>query len=90
MQYEGAPAQSATQEDEPSSSSGATMVVDWHSSGSHEGSQEEECAELAPEHFLNFSFKNLELLEERNLEMAESSFHDLRSEFAVADIDPYE
>ncbi|CAL8463108.1 g2642 [Coccomyxa elongata] len=73
---------------EVSSSSGVTMMVDWHSSGSHGGSQEEDCSTLSPEHFLNFSFKNLELLEERNLEMAETSFEDLRSEFASTD--PYE
>lgn len=63
-------------------------MVDWRSSGSHEGSQEEDCSALSPEHFLNFSFKNLELLGERNLEMAESSFEELRTEFATAD--PYE
>ncbi len=73
---------------EVSSSSGITVVVDWHSSGSHGGSQAEDSSTLSPEHFLNFSFKNLELLEERNLEMAETSFEGLRSEFAS--IDPYD
>lgn len=87
MQGEGeTPEKSASQE--VSSSSGITVMVDWHSSGSHGGSQEEDCSALSPEHFLNFSFKNLELLEERNLEMAESAFEGLRSEFATTD--PYE
>ncbi len=73
---------------EECSSSGATVMVDWRSSGSHEGSQEEDSSALNPEHFLNFSFKNLELLGERNLEMAESSFDELRTEFASTD--PYD
>ena len=73
---------------EVSSSSGVTVMVDWHSSGSHGGSQEEDCSILSPQHFLNFSFKNLALLGERNLEMAETSFEGLLSEFARTD--PYE
>ena len=61
-------------------------VVDWESSSPLTAPAAQEQPAALPDDFLNFSFKNLELLGERNREMAES-FVGLRTQFGASD--PY-
>ena len=69
----------------PSISSSDSGVIDWdHGEALHVCPGESPA--VAPNDFLNFSFKNLELLGERNQEMA-NTFDGLRLEFGNAD--PY-
>lgn len=70
----------------PPSDGSSDGVVDWESSSPFAGQAEPEQPAALPDDFLNFSFKNLELLGERNREMAES-FVGLRSQFGASD--PY-
>lgn len=70
----------------PSISSSDSGVIDWdHREALHVCPGESPA--VAPSDFLNFSFKNLELLGERNQEMA-NTFDGLRLEFGNAD--PYQ
>ena len=71
----------------PPSDSSSDGVIDWERSSAPPAPGQEEQPAAVPDEFLNFSFKNLELLGERNREMAES-LDGLRSEFGGSD--PYQ
>jgi hypothetical protein len=75
-----------------SEGSASSEELAWSAHSDAEGGQdaeeeEGEGAALSPDQFLNFSFKNLELLGERNREMAET-LDGLRCEFGKTD--PYD
>jgi hypothetical protein len=70
----------------PPSDSSSDGVIDWERTSAAMGPGHDEQSPAVPDDFLNFSFKNLELLGERNREMAET-LDGLRSEFGASD--PY-